>query len=335
MSKKKFTYPQLALCEWLFEENAPGMRFLTRWHGSWNSSKEEFEFHEIIERDKDTGLWKDRVINESLGNDASEEDVQFRIDLKRRMGGSLAIDYQNLFDARIVSSRSGLTGGKAVEEFEKKFQKFELGHNYTLLLRTTSGREWWKDEGKALYDAEHKKRLAKRKDAERTIVIGAWMTVTATLPEHLTKNLPEGMKLPTPKRKVFRPFATATVQSQSERRVGVTDIQMFDDWDKHRYYSSGGRDISWPIQGREPNLFISPENLMVDHADNFIGSKLHNLHSDEELDFSAKATDHMSKIVPLMLAMHMALDQQKAGLEDMTREMIQNFTGNGPGKLGR
>lgn len=331
MSKKKFTYAQLALCGWLFEENAPGLRFLTRWHGSWNSSKQDFDFHEIVDKDEKTGLWKDRVVSNSPGRDATVEETQAHLDFIRRMGGSLAIDYQNLLNAGIVTSRTIFSGGAAVEEFSKKFEKFGLGHNHSLVRRTTSGRQWWLDEGKALYEAEHKKREAKRKNSERTIVIGAWMTITATLPEHLTKNLPQGMKLPIPTRKVFRPFATATVQSQTDKRIGVTEIQMFEDWDKHRYSSWHGRDIKWPIQGREPNLFISPENLMVDYADSYIGSKLHNLHSDEELDFSARATDHMSKIVPLLLSMHMVLDQQKAGLEDMTREMIENFA-NGPRK---
>ncbi|TLX16340.1 hypothetical protein [Rhizobium sp. MHM7A] len=332
MSKKKFTYPQLALCDWLFEANAPGLRFLTLYHGSWNSSRQDFTFHEITEKDEN-GLWIDRVLGNSSGMSTTDEDRQFMIDLTRRLGGSLAIDCQSLCNEGILTRRNYLSGGASVDEFSKKFVKFELHHNTSLIRRTATGRDWWIEQGKALYEAEHQKRLAKRKDAERTIVIGAWMTITATLPERLTKNLPEDMKLPTPKRKVFRPFATATVQSQSEKRIGVTNIQMFDDWEKHRYYSSAGLDIKWPILGREPNFFISPENLMVDHADNYIGSKLHNLHSEEELDFSARATDHMSKIVPLMLSMHLALDQQKAGLEDMTREMIQNFTGNGPGKL--
>lgn len=326
MSKIKFTYPQLALCDWLFDEAAPGARFLTRWHGSWNSPKQDFHFHEIIDIDKETGLWKDRVISRHPGCNGTDEEVKFHLDFKRRMGGSLAIDYQNLLNAGIVTNRTIFSGGAIVEEFSKKFEKFELGHNHSLIRRTSEGKQWWRDEGKALYEAEHKKRLAKRKDAERTIVIGAWMTITAELPEGLTKNLPDGIKLPTPKRKVFRPFATATVTNQTEKRIGVTDIVMFADWEKHRYSSYRGVSINWPIQGREPNVFITHENLMVDHADAFIGSKLHNLHSEEEQDFSAKATDHMSRIVPLMLSMHQALDQQQAGLEDMTREMISNFT---------
>lgn len=333
MSKKKFTYAQLALCDWLFEANAPGLRFLTLHHGSWSSSRQDVTFHEITKKDEN-GLWIDHVLGNSSGTSTSDEDRQFMIDLTRRLGGSLAIGCDSLCKEGILTRRSYLSGGASVDEFSKKFVKFELHHNTSLIRRTPAGREWWNEQGKALYEAEHQKRLAKRKDAERTIVIGAWMTISAALPESLTKNLPEGMKLPTPKRKVFRPFATATVQSQSDKRIGVTNIQMFDDWEKHRYYSSDGLDIKWPIQGREPNLFISPENLMVDHADNFIGSKLHNLHTEEEFDFSARATDHMSKIVPLMRSMYLALDQQKAGLEDMTREMIQNFTGNGPGKPG-
>jgi len=331
MSKKKFTYPQLALCDWLFEENAPGARFLTLSRGSWNSGKQDFRFHEITEKDEN-GLWIDRVLGSSSGLSTSDDDRQIILDLTRRLGGSLAIDVHNLYKEGILSNRNYLSGGTTVEEFSKKFVHFQLHHNTSLVRRTASGSEWWKKEGRELYLAEHTKRLEKRKSAERTIVIGAWMTITATLPEHLTKNLPEGMKLPTPKRKVFRPFGIATVQSQTERRIGVTNVEMFSDWERQRYSSQGDRDITWPIQGREPNLFVAPENVMVDYADHIIGTRLHNLHSEEEFDFSARATDHMSKIVPLMRSMHDALYQQKAGLEDMTREMIQNFAGTDPGK---
>jgi hypothetical protein len=328
MSKKKFTYPQLALCEWLFEENPPGARFLTLWHGSMNMGRQDFRFHEVFSNPAEDELLKDRIIYTHPDRSSSDQEVKEYIEFKRRMGGSLAIDTQNLLNAKIISTISMFTGGSALEDFCKKFEKFDLGHNHSLIRRTASGKQWWLEEGKALYEAEHRKRLAKRKDTERTIVIGAWMTITAQLPASLTKNLPDGMKLPTPKRRVFRPFGTATVTSQTEKRIGITELEMFRDWEKMRYSSHEGYSINWPIQGREPNLFITNENLMVDHADTFIGSKLHNLHTEEEQDFSARATDHMSRIVPMMLSMHQAMDQQQAGLEDMTREMIANFTGS-------
>lgn len=322
MAKKPLNYSQLALCNWLFDETTPGLRFLTLYTRSSFSGAAKLNFHHVTKKNAD-GL----LINHRLGDSISisqDQAAKELLDLKIALGGSLSVDYDRLRADKLISYRSPLSDDPYREEFTQRFERLDLDGD-ALMLTTKQGREWWNAEGKALYEIAHAKRVAKQKDVERTVLIGAWMTITAQLPENLTRLVPKDLKLPTPTRTIFRPFATAVVTNQTEKRVSITDINLLGSWG--RYSSDKRYNVKWPIQGYEPNCFVSPEDVMVDYADNMVVDKLNALHSESEDDFDSKASYHMSQIIPLLIQMHNHMDQQAFSVNEMSREIIDAHRG--------
>ncbi len=324
MSKPKFSYSELALMNWVYQDK--GFRFLTKFVAG--SSSFDPQYHEIVDRDAD-GKYIDNVINGSSSTSWSQEKQKVHgdriISLTRSLGGTLNVNCGNLTKLGYLSYHAPLSSGDERANFAAKFAKLDLLH--TALLRSTAkGRTWYAEEGKALYEAAHEKREAKRKSAERMVVLCAEFTMEPELSDELRAMVPDGLKLPLPSRKIIRPIGTATVIAETEKRLTIENVSHFEDW--LRYGRGTYRINRWPVQGREPNLYVEPWAIMVDHANDDIAAKLREIDVDDVESFDRTGNHHMKLILPLLIRMHSHLKQNNAAREDIMREAIESFTAN-------
>lgn len=322
MARQKFTFAQLSLLNWLFD-NGQSIRFLTKFIGGVDNH--ELEFHEVVERNGD-GKYVDRVINNTAsvsGETKTAEAGQRVIDLQRTLGGSFKIELTEIIRAGYIVQLTGFLDSERRKQFQEKFAHLPLT-NTALIRPTTTGRAWYEAEGRALYEAQATKRADRRKASERTVLIWAEFDMGPDLSAELKAKVPEGVKLPLPRRKIMRPFATATVIGQTEKRILVEDVKLLEDWQQYGGLYSSYK-IMWPIQGRSPNLFIEPGAVMVDHADEAIVEKLREIDVDDVESFNRTANYHMDKILPLLIEMNLGLKQSGLARDELINDAIEGF----------
>ncbi len=325
MAKNKYAFSDLALCNWLFTPEPGEIRFLTRYSlGTHN----EYRFH-VATRPEGSEFYEHRVIgNESASKGITKEQArQEMLTLQKSLGGRFKDTSGTLHRDGVISQSHFLTKPQAIENFQKHFSNLNLDR-YSLTRGTKKGHEWWNQEGKFLYEAEKAKRDKKRDDAERTILIGAWITYKAKIDSATEEKLSFDIRkqIPLPTRKVFRPFATATVIKESQKRLQIENVEILDSFADRRWGS--GYDIEWPLIGDEPNMFIDRESLMLEHPDEAVVDKLTELHREGEQSFRSVARSHIDEIIPLILKMNNHLQQQSYAVEDETKEIIERFQSN-------
>lgn len=320
MSKVKFSFFELALCNWFFSAPEGEIRFVT--HSSSYHGSGSWHFH-IGTKDAESNKWVARTIGIPTSQVSEAEAHDEYLNLKRGLGGYIKSGSYALFHAGILSSASWLSNGESLEKFKEKFSGMHLS-NETLIRPYVKGREWWVSEGKAEYEAERTKRELSRNAVERRILIGAWVTMTPNVDKELTKTLDRSISLPLPSRKFFRPFATATVTKETAKRLTIDDIEFLPDFQKGQY-SSYRFKVDWPISGRAPNEFIEPDSVMLEEPTEEVIEKLVAIHQDGEESFHRHANQSLSEIIPLLKQMHSRLDQQSYAVTDLVKEVIENF----------
>jgi hypothetical protein len=325
MAKSKFSYSELAVMNWIFGEKGK-FRFLTKFTAGSRSSS-EYDFHDIVDRDGDGKYIDNQVTRTPLASesesirDASRDRI---IALKRALGGSLNPQINNLIKSGFINQHSPLSDNGKRAEFAAKFVSLDLMQT-TLYRATTTGRDWFDKEGRALYEVQHAKREAKRKTSERTIVLCAEFEIEPTLFDELKAMIPEGVKLPLPKRRIIRPIGTATVIGETEKRLTVEDITFFEDWQRYGI-NTNYKIARWPIQGYAPNTYVEPWGVMVDHANDTIAGKLRDIDVDDVESFDRTGNHHLKLMLPLLISMNLHLKQNEASREDIIREAIEQHS---------
>jgi hypothetical protein len=330
MTKSKFSYSELALMNWFFGENTK-FRFLTRFTAG-SASSSEYDFHDIVDRDGekyiDNNISRTPISSDSTEvKDATHERI---IALKKALGGSLNVPMTNLIKAGYINQYSPLSDNGRRSEFADKFIRLDLSQT-SLYRPNTKGRDWFDTEGRALYQAMHAKREAKRKLSERTIVLCAEFEMEPMLFDELKAMVPEGVKLPLPKRRIIRPIGTATVIAETEKRLTVEDVKFFEDWQRYGIRTNY-KIVRWPIQGYAPNSYVEPWGVMVDHANESIADKVREIDVDDVESFDRTGNHHMKLLLPLLISMNLHLKQNDAARDDMMREAIERHTGNEAGR---
>lgn len=319
---KKLTFSQLALMDWLLEPGNPG-RFLTKFIN--NTTPHPLVYHEVAGRNE-AGKLLCKDVSTNVGGGTNEERaIRDReiADFTRRMGGTLSFDTTGLERAGYLNRATYFTNAESWNKFASQFGNLNLSGD-ALFRLTPKGREWYSAEGRDLYRAQLEKRNARRQASERTILICAEFTMRPTLSDELKKKVPDGVTLPLPMRKIMRPFATATVIGETEKRISIENVVMLQDWKRYNY--AADHQIRWPIQGREPNLYVEPSAVMVNHADAEITGKLSEIDLDDVDAFNRAAEYHMAQILPHLIEMNLRLKQNALARDEMMQEAIDRFT---------
>jgi hypothetical protein len=323
MAKTKFNFGQLALMNWLLGDEK-ALRFLTQFNGGL--SNHQLHFHDIVERDGDG-----KYINNDITTTPGFGDEKVRaahhekyIEFVRLMGGSLKISTTELIQAKFLNHYNGFTNSPAA--FQAKFVHLPLTNN-SLFRPTTLGLEWYKAEGKQLYEAELAKREARRKSQGRMVVLQAEFSMTARLSDELKAKVPEGLVLPFLKRRIMRPIGTAVVTKQTEKRLQIENVETYEKWNSWTSDKNFSI-VRWPVQGREPNLYIEPWGVMVDHADHVVSTKLRDIDVDDIESFDRAAEHYMTILLPTLIEMNLRLKQNGVAREEMMQDAIDRFQNN-------
>jgi hypothetical protein len=249
--KHKFTFPQLAVMNWLLDdEAAPHGRIL----GYITSATASFdmEFWTFSRKDGERYAWS----NVAYGSGSDSEKAEFTDTL----GGSLKIATHPLSTAGFLTTATHTTApDHPVRTFMAERlpeHKWAFWHHF--ILPTPAAVEWWNAEGKALYEAAAAERVADRKAVARRILIGVTGRMTPPVSSDVIGRYDIGNpSFPLPAPVVTRPVALATVVKVSETRVYVTDVVSLRDRGMKSLPES-------PVKGSAPNLYVDPAHILVD-----------------------------------------------------------------------
>lgn len=297
----KFTFPQLALLDWLTENDK--RRLFTRDAGISYTSVHYFETDGV---DSDGRRRLTRVYPSDEGRDRD-------VDFQRRLGGRENIDVTSLCKAKFLSSYNcNRTDREVWKKFSAQFA-MEFHWNDNVYLLTDAGRKYWADEGKALFEKMKAKREADAEAVDRLVVVGQVSRFSPVIPADLLKNVPKGMSLPLPSREALRPEAVCRVVKETDLRLYVTDVT--------KLVPVGYQ--SQVVTGREPNLFVDKRHVILDNADMDTARRLAEIDAEHVEDVNRIAAQAMEEILPVLLNLDARLKQKDAEREDAMHEAIQ------------
>lgn len=312
-SKKDFSFPQLALMNWLMEKPD---RFISV--ATFSSSSKDLTFHEVrIDTETNTMKAVTAYPQYYFGSDQKqkEEIAKANLDFLKRIGGKAAINTQALVDAQFFTHHSSFTGSKYSSEFLIRAGITNLqSTRYDLPLRAM--KRYWENEGKAAYEEELARQIQNKAKVSRTIVIGCPYEFEPAIPKELKDRWPKGIALPYPKVKQKRPVFTATVTKVTANRFQIEDVEQINDFG----YMYG---VSL-IKGRKPNQFVERSDVIVDYADEELIAKLVALDVEFQDDISRISTETMEKMLPLIENIDSRFKQKQAEHDDMLKELVEH-----------
>lgn len=300
-TKFKPTFPQLALMDWVLEKGHK--RFFT--HSSSLNSGNQTWLYEAGPEGEDGK----RKLFRAYPGQSRENDVA----LLERLGGRDSISTHQLYQQGYVMH---ISPAMQHEKFNKFISQFsERGWHWAeqVYLVTSAGRAWWEEEGRDLHAKAVAERAAARAETLRLVVIGRESRIQPELSRDLRARVPEGIPLPIPSRKAMRPQATAIVTKETETRFYVEDVKPL------RSRSISERSV---VEGREPNEYVSRENVLVDHATPEIARRLAEIDAEYVEDVNRIAEQTIEALLPSLQDLASRLAQKDAEREDMVRELL-------------
>lgn len=308
MTKKpkfKPTYPQLALMDWVLEKGH--RRFFT--HTSGLHTGNQTWLYEAGPEDAEGKRKMVRVYPSHRNDDVA---------MLERLGGRDTIQTHQLYQQGFLIQISPTMNAGKMEKFLSQFSAREWHWMEQVYLVTAAGRTWWEDEGRELHRKAAAERRAEREAALRTVVVGGMAKVQPEISRELRAKIPDGIPLPIPSRKALRPQATATVVKETETRLYVTDVKSI------RKRPIGEREV---VEGREPNLYVARENVIVDHATPDVARRMAEIDAEYEEDLNRIAEQTVEALLPALQDLASRMAQKDAEREDMMRELLE---GTGP-----
>lgn len=304
MTKKKFkpTFPQLALLDWLFEKDR--LRFFT--HTSHMESATRTWLYEVAGQDED-GKKKLSRVYPSHHSDGSD------VRILERLGGRDSIQTHTLYQQKFIRQLTPTGDRERFEKFMEQFADRRWHWAEHIYLVTDTAREWWKAEGKALYQAAAAEREAERSATARMVVLGAMAAVRPEISSELRSRLPEGIPLPIPARRAVRPQSTAIVVRETETRLYVSDVTPL----RTGIYTE--RNV---IEGRPPNEYVAKEHVMADHASPQMARRILEIDADYAEDLNRIAEQAVEAMLPALLELSSRLAQKDAERAFFMQEAI-------------
>jgi len=300
---------QLALMDWLTEAG-PGRRIM-------RTSPFGIHLFEVVDRDGGKpGL--DRVYpSETTGRQASEAERALLV----RLGGRDKIDTMPMyrggfFDVYHPLQGHAPGGPEAYERFAARFDSpYVSGSGGSFYEPTETAFAFMAAQGRDQLAALVAREEAEREAVARTVLVGRSTVLRGEIPEDLARQVPAGMVLPVPSRRVTLPYATATVVRETAARLYVRDVRMV--WDRPVHFSG-----PYPFSGHDPNMYVSPEDVIVDDPAPGLVERLVEIEADYHADLHRITADIVRQMLPLATEMYSRLLQKDSEREDLLREAI-------------
>lgn len=313
--KDKLGFAQLALVDWLLE--APTTRFVlgnVNLYSSLYVSK-ALTLCEVIDGDTVTL--------------ASPATTTTNVELEDRLGGSFEIDIRLLVEEKVLHSNRS-TAESANGDQKNGFVQFmeSIGctefnspHGHRLLRAVSKTAEWWGSVGKAQFDELKDKRDAVRREAARTIVIGARMVVEPRIDPPKAKTFPEGFRHPIPNLVLTRPTYTATVVKETKSRLYVQNVVRIRPEPRYREGSE-----NHPIQGRAPNQYVERSHVMADGISALSPARMLEVDAERVDSYHESCDKALTAVLEPLLSLHNRLFQAKAMHDDLMKDAVDADT---------
>lgn len=321
MNKLRFSYSSLALLDWLCEKG-PGRRLMSRQGGSGGSVN--YRLYEV--RNPAKGGDKPRIVSvlpsmSRLGDGKQQEHA-----LLDRLGGSAAIDTLKMVRAGFFRSYHPLghtdPHGDGKAQFKKMISQYAHDPFHwgdTISFPSEKAFEYWNAEGREEYGRQRAERERAKEQARRMVLIGHQVRVNGHLPEEIRRQIPDGVHLPLPHFEVQAPAYTAVVVRESANRVYLTDVQGLPE-----FGDRGWRDR--PVHGNPPNQYISPDQILLDHATPADVERLQRINEEFQEDVDRITAELVARVLPGLTELYSRLAQKKAERDDMLREFMESRT---------
>lgn len=187
-----------------------------------------------------------------------------------------------------------------------------LRYDSTIQAISPLGLEWWKQTGERLYLAAAAKRITKRAEATRRVLIGGTFHIAAEANSNQKEQLGGQCNFPIPTRKLRRPVAIATVIKETAQRLSITNIQLLD-LPGVNYLSTA----NWPISGTKNNEFVSKDDILVDHFNESTLPKLISVDQEIYTDIKEHQSRAIDEMIPIIKRLRNQALQQSAMHEEM------------------
>jgi hypothetical protein len=314
---KNYTFPQLALMDWVMEKQG---RFYT--HPTLGSVK-GISLFEMAPPGEDG---KREITSPFKSILPTPEEREREHALLRRLGGRLTADYSRLAIDGIVMGLTQFTEAGKLQKFKAALSGIQLHYSDSVNLVTASGREWWAHSGKALYEAARERIEADAASADRLVVIMRPAIVSPVLTPAMERAKAAGVIFPSMSQSVDRPYAIARVVKETEKRVYVEDVVFLIPEAKHNFRTD-------PLGGRAPNVYVERESIMLDNATRAGASRL--VEADREMadDIQRIALDTLERLVPMMVEQDLRMKQKMGEREDVMRELLESLRDEAQARL--
>lgn len=244
--------------------------------------------------------------------------------LLARLGGRDTIDYTAMYQAQFLrgfhalgfSSADSGRGRKLFDGFIAKFDRNPFHYSETAVIVTPEGYRYWEEHGREAVAKMRAEREAALAAVARMVLIGCKCTIRPRLSDELRRQIPQGVSLPLPERRIVRPYATATFIKKTTTRIYVRDVKVLPSvgemgWRNH------------PVGGNSPNQYVSPDAIMVDGCDAALAERLHAIASEFQNDIDAIGERMVGEMLPGLTAMNSRMLQKDAERVDAVTEALR------------
>lgn len=296
MSKKtKYTFPQLALMNWLLSSDK--FRFFAYSSGLDSSNMELYE----LEKQENTS--KHKVIR-----------IDIDVEMTKFLGGRPFVDMQKPLDNGLVHTFNHLYRPNVYAEFLSKVES-NFHFSSRIFLPTKSMKEYWQSVGYDDYLKLLEQRKIERESVSRYVIVGKLVTFKPSISQELLDQFPKSMQIPAPKNQGIRPQYFAHVVKETAKRLYLEDVKPL-------------RTITYPetpvIQGYKPNLFVDYDDVIFDNATEELANKLVLIDNEHQEDVNRITNQVISSILPELINLEARLKQKSAEREDAIREAMEN-----------
>lgn len=296
----KLSLSNLAILEWLSGKPA-GDRVVAR------SSERVSKFYEAS--GASDGLQKLTRVYPS-GDTAADEAFILRF------GGRDNFDFSPLQEAAFLRTLNPLdrsSGSSGYQAFASRFIKDPFHYSSSVRLLTDAGRAWFQAHGASQLAAIREAAARAESDVSRLVLIGTSKLYTPELPDDIRRNLPEGMPIALPSRKVMVPMATARVVKQTSQRLYVRDVTKI----PHDYFAY----IPSPVSGYPPNQYVENDKIILDDASPHKVAAYLEAHRQYRAEMDELTAQMAQELLPIISNYASKLAQKWAEREDVLREI--------------
>lgn len=317
---KKLKIHELAILNWLCTHDGPGrMRFLINDHDSG------LRFYETTEMAGDKYVVKE-VLNTGFGGGVKDSEL-----FKSLLMPNASPDIHPLYERGAINYHNQLYNGPSFSAFFKKIDNLEerAGYRASVVRLTKSGHEYWKNEGRELFEKMKADREAEIAKVSRYVLVGRKIKREFTIDKD---RLPEGLnlKLPVYTREFTDPGLLVRVTKETDSRYYVDDV--IDVARETSSFGDGFRTVSYGshVSGSGTRKYISKSDVIMDPATQEDVDRIKQINDEYSEDLERLAEQSLAEIEQIIKTMSDRVIQKQAEHDDMMREALEGGQTSAP-----